>query len=175
MLLRLDSAREAPVAIEETIELTASELEQCGLGGATAVATAARLDWADPDYLLTLSASYSQQLTCDRCLEEFWGDVKLKAHFLVVKGHQSERDRELEEDDLGVLVVEEEEIEPRPLVVEQIALNAPMKPLCRESCRGLCPSCGVDLNHETCSCKPTADQRWSALRDLVPQTDTRDR
>ena len=47
------------------------------------------------------------------------------------------------------------------------ALALPMQPLCRPDCLGLCPRCGRDLNQGACSCQPEADERWSALRELV--------
>jgi uncharacterized protein len=167
MLLRLDSAREAPVAGEETVEPSASELEQSGLAGVSAVATTYRLDWADPDYLLTLGLQYRQHLTCDRCLEESWNDVDTSVHFLVVRVQPAASDPELGEDDLGVVVAEDDAIDTRPLIIEQLALNAPMKPLCQETCRGLCPTCGADLNRETCSCTPESNPRWNGLRSVV--------
>jgi len=50
---------------------------------------------------------------------------------------------------------------------EQVLLAAPVKVLCREDCKGLCPHCGRNLNAETCSCEePVGDARWSALKDL---------
>lgn len=50
---------------------------------------------------------------------------------------------------------------------EQVLLAAPLKVICREDCKGLCPQCGKNLNAEQCSCaEPVADLRWSALKDL---------
>ena len=43
----------------------------------------------------------------------------------------------------------------------------PMQPLCRPDCRGLCPSCGQDLNQRACGCAAEEDSRWSALEQLV--------
>lgn len=40
-----------------------------------------------------------------------------------------------------------------PAVSETVLLNLPMKPLCREDCPGLCPSCGRDLKLGNCSCR----------------------
>ncbi len=54
-----------------------------------------------------------------------------------------------------------------PVVREAVLLSSPMKALCREDCKGLCPFCGVNLNEQTCGCaagKP--DARWSALEKL---------
>ena len=50
---------------------------------------------------------------------------------------------------------------------EQVLLAVPLKAICREDCKGLCPHCGKNLNLETCSCsEPVEDPRWSALKDL---------
>jgi uncharacterized protein len=38
------------------------------------------------------------------------------------------------------------------ILKDNVILNLPMKQVCKESCRGLCPKCGVDLNYESCSC-----------------------
>jgi uncharacterized protein len=56
---------------------------------------------------------------------------------------------------------------------EQVLLSLPARTLCREDCKGLCPSCGRDLNSETCACDPApADPRWSALSGLADRIKT---
>jgi uncharacterized protein len=50
---------------------------------------------------------------------------------------------------------------------EQILLAVPIKIVCREECKGLCPHCGKNLNLEACNCaEPLADPRWDALKKL---------
>jgi len=50
---------------------------------------------------------------------------------------------------------------------EQVLLAVPVKAICRQDCKGLCPHCGVNLNSEQCSCaEPMEDPRWSALKDI---------
>jgi uncharacterized protein len=50
---------------------------------------------------------------------------------------------------------------------EQFYLSLPMKPLCRQDCRGLCTVCGTNLNRETCDCKRDwEDPRLDVLRKL---------
>jgi len=50
---------------------------------------------------------------------------------------------------------------------EQVLLAVPVKSVCRENCRGLCPQCGKNLNAEQCSCsQPAEDPRWSALKEI---------
>ena len=50
---------------------------------------------------------------------------------------------------------------------EQVLLAIPLKVVCREDCKGLCPSCGKNRNADPCSCAPVVgDPRWAALKDL---------
>lgn len=57
----------------------------------------------------------------------------------------------------------------RDYVYECLFINEPFKVLCDESCKGLCPSCGANLNHENCSCGEALDidPRMEALKKLL--------
>jgi uncharacterized protein len=60
-----------------------------------------------------------------------------------------------------------EGLELEDVLREQILLALPLKTICTEYCRGLCPHCGKNLNREQCSCaEPVEDVRWSALKDI---------
>jgi uncharacterized protein len=62
---------------------------------------------------------------------------------------------------------EGKEIDLKPAVREQILLQIPGSPLCREDCKGLCPKCGKDMNEGECGCDRTVlDPRWAALKGL---------
>ncbi len=59
------------------------------------------------------------------------------------------------------------EIDLRPAIREQWLLAVPAYAECREDCKGLCATCGADLNAGACGCAPVAtDSRWDALRAL---------
>ena len=58
-----------------------------------------------------------------------------------------------------------------PAIREEWLLNVPSFALCRDDCRGICPTCGADLNVGTCSCVPAPDRRWNALRATRSQAD----
>jgi uncharacterized protein len=50
---------------------------------------------------------------------------------------------------------------------EQVLLALPLKILCQPDCKGLCPQCGKNLNHELCGCeKPHLDPRMTALKEI---------
>lgn len=50
---------------------------------------------------------------------------------------------------------------------EQVLLAVPIKIVCRDECKGLCPHCGRNLNQGACDCREeVSDPRWDALRGL---------
>jgi uncharacterized protein len=58
-------------------------------------------------------------------------------------------------------------IDLAPALREQILLAVPPSPVCDEVCKGLCPTCGKDLNAGDCGCeKTTIDPRWAALKSI---------
>jgi len=76
-------------------------------------------------------------------------------------------ERELGADDLETDVYDRDQIDLSVLIETETTLGLPMKPLCREGCRGLCPSCGASRNGEPCGCAPAVDPRWSQLKGLA--------
>ncbi|MFM2072290.1 MAG: hypothetical protein RLZZ623_2553 [Actinomycetota bacterium] len=60
-----------------------------------------------------------------------------------------------------------EQLDLVPMVREIVVLDAPLSPLCRPDCAGLCPHCGIDRNAEKCECVPVeSDHRWAALEEF---------
>ena len=60
-----------------------------------------------------------------------------------------------------------DQIDLAAMVREIILLDAPLAPLCRLDCAGLCPTCGIDLNTASCDCvTAVVDPRWEALSQL---------
>jgi len=109
------------------------------------------------------------ELPCSRCVEPF--KLPVDASFdlrYLPRGHNvGEGEREVEEDDLSTSFYENETIDLGQLMCEQFYLSLPMKPLCREACRGLCPQCGTNLNRGTCDCsRDWEDPRLAALKAL---------
>jgi uncharacterized protein len=78
---------------------------------------------------------------------------------------------ELSAGDLDVVYYDELVIPFAPLVEEQLQLELPMKALCRDDCKGLCPQCGSDRNEAPCDCAPPTDERWRSLKTILHQDD----
>src|SRR5262245_34002706 len=107
------------------------------------------------------------ELPCSRCLEPFtWPvDAAFDLRYQPRTANTGEGEREVEEDDLTTAFYEHDEIDLGQLMREQFYLSLPMKPLCLEECKGLCPQCGTNLNRSTCDCRRDwEDPRFAALR-----------
>jgi uncharacterized protein len=109
------------------------------------------------------------ELTCSRCLEpfRFLVDAAFDQRYLPSSQASTEAEREIEEDDLETSYYSDEQIDLNELLREQFYLALPMKPLCREDCKGLCAHCGTNLNTGRCDCAPVwEDPRLAALKAL---------
>jgi uncharacterized protein len=95
--------------------------------------------------------------SCRRCLAPAVGEVVCDVHELyqhVVT-------------DPDAFEIVGDQIDLARMVRENVMLDAPVAPLCRTDCAGLCPTCGIDLNSDTCDCTVSAvDPRWEALSQL---------
>ncbi len=64
--------------------------------------------------------------------------------------------------------LEGDELELNEMVNDQVILALPIKRLCREDCRGVCPSCGADLNRGECGCREElTDPRLEKLKQWL--------
>jgi uncharacterized protein len=109
------------------------------------------------------------ELTCSRCLEpyRFAIDADFDQRYLPAAAASTDPDREVQEDDLETSYYSDDQIDLGELMREQFYLALPMKPLCRDDCRGLCPQCGTNLNTGTCDCSPAwEDPRLAALKAI---------
>jgi uncharacterized protein len=109
------------------------------------------------------------ELSCGRCLEPYTlpvdqtFDLRYQPH----TRNAGEGELEIEEDDLTTAFYDNDEIDLGHLMREQFYLALPMKPLCSDACKGLCPVCGTNLNRSTCDCKRDwEDPRLAALKAL---------
>ena len=179
MKIRLDSARFEPFRWQEVVAIPVADFDRSGLLAVDPVEVNGQLSFAEPSYLLDLRLKARVSVECDRCLVPV--EVELSGRTLLVvaeggarsdEGSAGNRERELGEDEMGVLEVAGEGFDSVPLVREQVLLDLPAKPLCREGCRGLCPVCGADRNRGECDCESRAiDPRWAALEAMKSRFD----
>ena len=104
---------------------------------------------------------------CDRCLTNLSIPVESSFDLLYVPPLGTADEHELGENDLALGFYQDGVIDVDDIAREQIELALPMARLCSEECRGLCPSCGENLNLGECACiEDQSDMRWAALKEL---------
>ncbi len=113
------------------------------------------------------------RLTCARCLAKFEQDLDRELHCTYAPRPPERRDPkagdlELSADDVGLIFFDGRTIDTAEAVREEVLSAIPLRALCREDCRGLCPHCGTDLNTGNCTCaQKAADPRLSVLTQLT--------
>lgn len=107
------------------------------------------------DVLVRGSLSGHLELACSRCLTSFGQPVAADFDLLLVPAPvAAAAEEELSAADLDLDYYTGEVVDLQTILKEQIILMLPIKPLCEEVCKGLCPRCGANLNRETCHCQP---------------------
>lgn len=120
-------------------------------------------------FRLVGTATTGLELACSRCLEPFRLAINapFDIRYLPASEASTEPEREVEEEDLETSYYRDHQIDLNELLREQFYLALPMKPLCREGCKGLCAQCGTNLNASRCDCTPAwEDSRLAGLRAL---------
>lgn len=109
---------------------------------------------------LSIRADLSAMLPCDRCAADLRFEKRIETEHVLVTQLNDETN-----DDFFLL--DGFRLDLNPLVHEDIVLSLPGKVLCSPDCRGLCTTCGANLNTGQCSCKKPTDPRLEALQQLL--------
>jgi len=121
------------------------------------------------DIRLKGSFSGKFEVPCARCVEPV--EIPLAADFdlifrpIGVDGGASERSISAPETEIGYY--QEDSLLLEDVLREQVLLSLPVRTLCSEDCKGLCPRCGANRNTQPCTCETgPSDPRWEALAGL---------
>lgn len=113
--------------------------------------------------LLTGTVKYTYAEKCARCLAEFDNTIETKFEAVVVQKNYDD-----EESDEIKLVIEDGCVNLDETIKQLVYLSMPMKSVCKADCKGICPTCGVNLNVEECKCQnKTTDPRFDKLKNLL--------
>ena len=109
------------------------------------------------------SAELTFDTRCDRCLEEVPVTLSLQFDRIVTSPDIATEDEE--EDDLSFM--EGYQLDVEAFVYHEILINWPLKVLCSDNCKGVCPVCGQNLNKKECGCDTfVPDPRMAAIKDI---------
>ena len=105
--------------------------------------------------------TYEYSAPCDRCGTETkrMHTLRLNKSLAVsIEGEESD----------SILTVPDMKLDLDELLYSEVIVNLPMKHLCKEDCKGICPKCGKNLNDGKCGCpEKEIDPRLSALAELL--------
>jgi len=105
---------------------------------------------------------------CSRCLADFVEDKLLNLALVLRPRKGGGMEEEISLADADTILVDGPEIDVGEIIMQELLLELPMKPLCKEDCPGLCPTCGALKGSPACTCRKQseADPRWAALEKL---------
>jgi len=176
MLIDLKKIAEGGLHVDRALDLSGSEVdpEVISVGPARVVVDVHEVE---DEVVITGSFEVEAIVACARCLAPF--NLSVANRFTSIYRY---RPTDLKEDaqvkdeelDLSYLDPEQQEMDLKEIVWEQILLNLPMKPLHHSDCKGLCPGCGIDKNEKECDCETTSlDPRLEELAKIRAAMDTK--
>jgi uncharacterized protein len=169
MKLDLGKIRQALTRFERTYEPSEVEMADDAYGIVAPVQLGFDLQKDHDKFRLAGNVRTELEVPCSRCLEpyRFPVDVTFDQRYLPQPEAAALEEREVAEEDLETSFYRDDQIDLNELMREQFYLALPMKPLCRDDCKGLCSQCGTNLNTGTCNCGPAwEDPRLAALKEL---------
>ena len=117
------------------------------------------------DALLVMgSARGTATVACARCLDDFQVELngEVEGYFLLSEDGPAPED--MDDDEFEVLGADKM-LDLEPLIIAALLVEAPLVPLCREDCAGLCAQCGANLNEGPCACSEQLDDGLPRMSD----------
>jgi len=178
LLIHRDEIKE--VGLTRTFEEPVAsfpELEEMGRAGECSFLSPlhiqVRIDRVSEMLVVRGNVAVTLQFSCSRCLTDFVHELQcpFEATFVEelpdVEGDDGD-EKELTPEEMGISLLQDEEINLVDIIQEQLIMAFPLRPLCKEECKGLCPLCGADLNQTTCQCAPpSGSSKFAALKDFM--------
>ena len=169
MQINVSQLLKSPIGLVRDYEVK-KVIDVTGDGDSSLVQGKVRLMRTDRGILVKGVLDTEVELTCSRCLNLFGRPLALdiEEEYFPTTDIVSGAPTSLPEESGSFTIDEHHELDLTEAIRQCALLTIPMKPLCREGCAGLCPSCGHNLNLGACSCLPQgADPRWSELSKLT--------
>lgn len=118
----------------------------------------------DGSFELQIHIEYTYEDECNRCLNPTTSVITtvLSGKLITNKGKYNDED---ESED--IIFYEDNQLNLEEYIWSQVVSSLPMKTLCSYDCKGLCPTCGINLNNQSCDCMGyTIDPRLEKLKEL---------
>jgi uncharacterized protein len=167
--ISLDAVLDEPLRFAFELYFSTAGLDREPLLEISPVRLEGEISRIEKGFAFNARIAYGGRLECSRCLVSYPFQTQEDFSLVLTKRAPDTGGGEisLEGEDFDAYFYDDPVLPVAPIAEERIQMSVPMKPLCREECRGLCPQCGEDLNAADCGCAvETADPRWEVLRQL---------
>lgn len=142
------------------------ELDEVRLSDGVAVDVS--LQRTEDEYFVNGEVTAVAETDCARCLEPALLELHCQLSLIALRPTAEDRDKYRDSDEEIVELGTEEVLELDDQIRQGLLAEIPLKPLCREDCKGLCPVCGANKNISECDCDTSErDSRWDALKDFA--------
>lgn len=168
MKLDLSSLRnktEHSISFEKNINLDKLEVGGRSINFLSPIKVDGSAYRTDSDVHISADVTFEYSEKCDRCLETL-----TKSMVTVLSGRLIDKSNKIKSQDEEELLIyyDGDSVEIEDAIISTILLSIPMKSLCSEDCKGLCSTCGINLNHDECECKhENIDPRLAKLKKLL--------
>lgn len=110
------------------------------------------------------NATVTVRLDCNRCLKPLSTIIEIASSSREFRSAPPEDETDIS--DIFLVNMKDLSIDLTEMIRQEIILHFPLIPLCSKSCRGLCPTCGKNLNKTTCKCKQEKPGEYKPFKDL---------
>lgn len=170
---KIKSTAETKESVNLQEQINAAEFGYEELEFAAPVEFAGVMEHTAPYFRLAGEVRAEVKLMCSRCLAEFTLPIAVPIAEVYTNKQEALPDVDEDAEDVGfdeIGFFEGDEVDITPALLKALFLELPMRPLCREDCRGMCPECGADLNRGECGCRAdNVDFRLEKLKTLFAQ------
>ncbi len=130
------------------------------------VSTKVTVDKRGQNYYIKILSHVMGKFSCDRCLEMFEKEIISESKIIYTEDDTLIDSME-NKNEIRYLKPSEANVDLSEDIRQFILLAVPVKMLCSDECKGLCPNCGKNLNVKKCECKTDLkDPRWQKLKSL---------
>ena len=148
--------------VKKTINLKDLELDEI-MGFENPINIIFEIDKVGNEHYIIANLQTDARLTCDRCAESYFSQISDSVKIILTRDEAL-----LGQDDVYRINEGTTDVDVTDSIKETLVLALPNKNLCSQECKGLCASCGANLNQAQCSCeKDQIDPRWEGLKKLL--------
>ena len=168
MIIDIDNLPQEGLKISDDFEFSSSELVEENTVFLEAVHADVIVKLTGEEVLITGRISTRVSLICSCCLSPYESRIDSRFDLVYLPEELEMAGDQLDEDEIDRLFFYSRQIDLNDVILEQLNLTFPVRPLCSEDCQGICPVCGQIIKEGHCSCATdSADPRLEKFKHFL--------